>query len=320
MTKAVSRGKNSGVLAQVAALANVSSGTVSRVFNNSDLIPAETCMRVMDAARALKFRPRVGVRNRQIALITEPPCKTQMGGYVNSLTQYICFALSRANAEITMITEDHIDNLSAHWFDGVIGIAWEDKTIEKLKSLRNIPVVWTSDEHDGHFHSIGFDQYEIGRMAGDYLWSKGHRKVAVIHETDASGIKRASGLYQCYDRPGAAVLQIANSTAVHLAVKQVIDAGCTAIWVTGEDMKVLEINWLIQELAGKRVPEDISILGFENPGISEFQRPSLSTIYCPLHEIGEQAAAMILQSPPAALTKVMLPARLIERNSVIDIN
>ena len=320
MKKTVSRAKSSGVLAEVAALANVSSGTVSRVFNNSDLIPAETCMRVLDAARELKFRPRIGIRNRQIALITEPPYKTLMGGYVNSLTQYICFALSRANAEITMITEDHIDNLSAHWFDGVIGIAWEEKTIEKLKNLRNIPVVWTSDDHQDHFHCICFDQQEIGRVAGNHLRSKGHRKVAVIHETDYSGLQRVAGLTEVYSQPGGSVHQIANSMPLHLAVKQIIDSGCTAVWVTGEDMKVLEINWLIQELAGKRIPEDISLLGFENPGISEFQRPSLSTIHCPLQEIGELAVQMILRDDLTRLTKVTLPARLIERNSVIDIN
>ena len=94
----------SGVLAQVAHRAKVSAGTVSRVFNNSSLIPSETRCRVLSAARELGFRPRVGVRSKQIALVTEPPHKTVMGGYVNTLTQHICFALSRADAGITMIS------------------------------------------------------------------------------------------------------------------------------------------------------------------------------------------------------------------------
>ena len=142
---AVSRTRNtngtSGVLAQVALRARVSTGTVSRVFNNSALIPSETRSRVLSAARELGFRPRVGVRNKQIALVTEPPYKTVMGGYVNTLTQHICYALSRLDAGITMITEDRIDNLTDCWFDGVIGIAWEDRTIDILKQLHNIPYV-----------------------------------------------------------------------------------------------------------------------------------------------------------------------------------
>jgi len=312
--------KSSGVLAQVAALANVSSGTVSRVFNNSSLIPAETCIRVLDAARELGFRPRVGVRNRQIAIITEPPQHTAMGGYVNSLTQYICFALSRANVEITMITEDRIDNLVAHWFDGVIGIAWQERTIELLKGLRNVPVVWTSDNHAEHFHSVYFNARQAGKLAGEYLWRKGHRRLAVIHESDYSGMQRIAGVEDVFNRPGAFVLKVVNTMPLHLAVKQLIDAGCTAVWVTGEDMKVLEVNWLIQELAGKRIPEEISLLGFENPGISEFQRPSLSAIYCPLQQLAEKSVELILGEKHDQLQQIELAVKLIERNSVADIN
>ena len=90
VAKSKGSGSSNGVLAQVAFRARVSTGTVSRVFNNSSLIPSETRSRVLSAARELGFRPRVGVRNKQIALVTEPPHKTVMGGYVNTLTQHIC--------------------------------------------------------------------------------------------------------------------------------------------------------------------------------------------------------------------------------------
>ena len=121
-TKSRASGTTS-VLAQVAKKACVSSGTVSRVFNNSELIPDGTRSRVLSAARELGFRPRVGVRTPQIALITEPPHKTVMGGYVNTMTQYICHALSRSDATVRMITEDRIDNLVNSWFDGIIGVS-----------------------------------------------------------------------------------------------------------------------------------------------------------------------------------------------------
>ena len=138
-----SRNKTSStaILEQVARKARVSTGTVSRVFNNSSLAPSATRSRVLAAARELGFRPRVGVRNKQIALVTEPPHKTLMGGYVNTMTQYICFALSHADAGITMITEDRIASLEDCWFDGIIGIAWEEETIRILKSIRNLPIV-----------------------------------------------------------------------------------------------------------------------------------------------------------------------------------
>ncbi len=305
-------------LDQVARLARVSTGTVSRVFNNSPLIPADTRTRVLAAARDLNFRPRVGMRKKQVALITEPPWKTRMGGYVNTMTQYICFSLSRADAVISMITEDSLAHLDGGWFDGIIGIAWEEKTVELLRSVKNVPIVWLSDNYADAFHTVYLDCRATGRMAGEYLYRMGHRRIAVIHETDYSGCGRAQGVEEVL-RAAAEETQfigIPNTEALYQAVRQLLDAGCTAVWVTGEDMKVLEVNWLLQELAGKRVPEEISLMGFENPGISEFQRPALTTLASPLREIAEKAVEIVLQDGHPALQKVEMSVRLIERSSV----
>ena len=189
-TRVKNSASTSGVLAQVASRARVSTGTVSRVFNNSSLIPSETRSRVLSAARELGFRPRVGVRSKQIAIVTEPPHRTVMGGYVNTLTQHICYALSRVDAGITMITEDRIGNLADCWFDGVIGIAWEDRTIEILKKIHNIPMVWFSDNQSSWCHTVFTNCYENGKLAGQYLLGKGHRRIAVIHDPDYTGCGR----------------------------------------------------------------------------------------------------------------------------------
>ncbi len=308
-----------GVLAQVAARARVSTGTVSRVFNNSAQIPPETRSRVLMAARELGFRPRVGIRNKQIALVTEAPHKTVMGGYVNTLTQYLCYALSRANAGITMITEDRIGDLSHCWFDGVIGIAWEEATFSILKKLHNTPVVWFSDDQSEWCHTIYQDSRKTGRLAASCFLGKGHRKLAVIHDLDYTGRGWIEGMRQAMEEAGADpkdLLALPSSGQLSQAVKKIIDAGCTAVWVPGEDMKALEMNWLIQELAGKRIPEDISLLGAENAHISEFQRPSLSTIALPLREMAEKAAEIIMREESGPLERIEMPVRLIERNSV----
>ncbi|WP_419646805.1 LacI family DNA-binding transcriptional regulator [Victivallis vadensis] len=321
-TKVKNNGSSAGILAQVATRAQVSQGTVSRVFNNSELIPPKTRVRVLSAARELGFRPRVGVRNKQIALVTEPPQNTVMGGYVNTLTQYICFALSRCNAGVTMITEDRISALAESWFDGVIGIAWQEETIELLKEL-NLPVVWFCDDQAGRFHTVYSDACETGRFVGNYLIGKGHRKIAVIHQMDYTGCNRLAGVRQAMREAGIdperMLLDLTDAGSLHLAVKQLIDAGCTAVWVPGEDMNAIKVGWLIQELAGKRIPEDISLLGSENPGISEFQRPALSTVAAPLREMAELAVEIVMKDEHAAPQKIEMPVRLIERNSVANL-
>ena len=263
------------------------------------------------------------MRSKQIAIVTEPPHRTVMGGYVNTLTQHICYALSRVDAGITMITEDRIGNLADCWFDGVIGIAWEDRTIEILKKIHNIPMVWFSDNQSSWCHTVFTNCYENGKLAGQYLLGKGHRRIAVIHDPDYTGCGRAEGIRIAIREGGfeqdGFLLALSSSEPLHLSVKRLIDNGCTAVWVPGEDMRALEVNWLLQELSGKRVPEDISLLGSENPGISEFQRPSLSTISIPLHDMAEIAVDLVMEGECKILRKVEIPAKLIERNSVMSL-
>ena len=170
---------------------------------------------------------------------------------------------------------------------------------------------------------VGSHLMETGMTAANYLYRKGHRRIAVIHDPDYTGCGRAEGIRIAIREGGfeqdGFLLALSSSEPLHLSVKRLIDNGCTAVWVPGEDMRALEVNWLLQELSGKRVPEDISLLGSENPGISEFQRPSLSTISIPLHDMAEIAVDLVMEGECNILRKVEIPAKLIERNSVMSL-
>lgn len=307
-------------LSRVAGLARVSQGTVSRVFNNSSLVPQETRQRVMNAARELGFRPRIGVRRKQIALVSDAPVNSIMGGYVNSVMQYISYGLAMADAGISVITEDRLQSLQESWFDGVIGIAWGERTVDMLREIRNIPIVWLSENYASSFNVVYSDGMKTGGMVGEYLHQKGHERVAVIHDPDFTGEKRAAGVQQIYDAQGGTVLAIPGDVPLHLGVKQALDSGCTALWVTGVDMKVVEVSWLIQELAGRKIPEEISLVGFENPGVSEFLRPSLTTVVSPLAEIAAKAVEVVLDDSASSNNQRWEFAEtLIERQSVRDL-
>ena len=65
------------------------------------------------------------------------------------------------------------------------------------------------------------------------------------------------------------------------------------------------------------MPEDISLMAFENPGVSEFQRPSFTTIASPLRETAEKAVELVLADELDSLQKIELTDTLIERNSVM---
>lgn len=310
------------VLSQIAVQANVSLGTVSRAFNNSNQIPSETRSRIFSVARRLGFRPRVGIRNKQIALVTELPQNTVMGGSISSLTLHICFALSRNQIGVTMITKECIDKLFEYWFDGVIEIIRLNEHMNDLENL-NLPVIRLYDDQSDRHHTVFTNNYDTGLQAGRYLIGKGHRKIAVIQEMDDSGQKRFEGIgvamKEAEINTEKALLNLSGAESLHLAAKQLIDANCTAVWVPSEELNALKVNWLIQELAGRKVPEEISLLGSETPGISEFMRPALTTFAQPLREMAEKAVEIVINEHLSVPRKINFPIKLIERNSVFNL-
>lgn len=309
--------------AKLAEKADVSVGTISRVFNNSSLVPAHTRSKVLACARELGFRPRIGVRNKQIALVTEQPHEKVIGCYTHSMTQYICFALSRAGAGISLITEDRLNELTECWFDGMIAVTWQQKAIQILKSIHHLPIVCLNGQYAEFFHTVHINPSENGRQAGKYLWEKGHRKLAVIHEHSWCGFQRMEGIRKQIAEygvdPDAHLQSYLNDQPLLMAVKQLLEAGSTAVWVTGEDLRSVEVYWLLTEVFRKRIPDDISILAFDYPQVTEFLCPSQTSMCSPLQEMAEKAVELVLRDDPGTPELVEYESRLIERGSVADL-
>jgi DNA-binding LacI/PurR family transcriptional regulator len=90
----------------------------------------------------------------------------------------------------------------------------------------------------------------------------------------------------------------------------------TAIFCVSDTLAIGALSAL-REL-GKRVPEDVAVMGFDDIALSAHVAPGLSTVAQPMRELGETAARMLLQrlaQPALALTGVLLPHRLVVRGS-----
>lgn len=325
--------KNASLTA-IAKKANVSTGTVSRVFSNSNLVKEKTREKVLKIARSMGCRPKTSTSSKKlhIALITEPPSKTVMGGYVSTLTQNICFSLSLANAEISLITEDNLNNINDMWFDGVIAIAWFPETIERLKKINNMPVVWINrNDLCADFNIVRTDHYQTGKLVGDYLTGKGHKKIAVYMNADqqqeSANMERNRGITQAVEEAGLDtdndLLFNTNGLSLQLFISKLLSEQYTSLWLVSEDMVSIEALWLIQDLVGKKIPDQISVIGMENPGISAFLRPALTTIAQPLAEMAQAAVDIItddaMRGKSSECVNRIFPIKLIERQSVSTI-
>lgn len=307
-------------LTSIAKRAKVSAGTVSRVFNNSPLVNRETKDKVLEIARRMGVRPRVGVRQKNLALITEPPRRTVLGGYVSSLTQHVCFAASQLDASVSMITEDRLDALKSVWFDGVIAVAWFPETVRLLQELESVPVVWLNraDLAD-RFSVVMTDHFESGRQAADYALSRGHRSLAVFYsQNDPAHLLRVEGMRAALAERGedpASLLALEDIYKPQMGIKRLLEAKSDFVWVPSEDMHPLEVMWMLQEVAGREIPREISVLGMENQGVSQYLRPALTTFSQPLADMAAKAVEIALSSSSERRLE-LFPFKLIERQSV----
>lgn len=155
----------------------------------------------------------------------------------------------------------------------------------------------------GNLSSVGIDDTAAGRRAARFLLSRGHRRIAVIGGNRAvSSIsdQRYQGFLQGFADEGLshdeALYQKANYNlgSGYRAMNKLLarDAGFTAVFCMSDIMAVGAMRALTD--AGLRVPQDISVLGFDGIELGQYVVPRLATVSQPQQEIADQSVALLL--------------------------
>ena len=155
----------------------------------------------------------------------------------------------------------------------------------------------------GNLSSVGIDDTAAGRRAARFLLSRGHRRIAVIGGNRAvSSIsdQRYQGFLQGFADEGLshdeALYQKANYNlgSGYRAMNKLLarDAGFTAVFCMSDIMAVGAMRALTD--AGLRVPQDISVLGFDGIELGQYAVPRLATVSQPQQEIADQSVALLL--------------------------
>lgn len=325
MSEEITTRKRRHAIYDVSRIAGVSIGTVSRALSGNGSVSVRSREKVLSVARSLGYQPMTGVRQKQIALITEPPHRTVMGGFTACLTHYIVFELAKRRFSISLITEDEIDVVSRRLFDGIVAVAWWPKTAEILQGIDNTPIVWINrmDLKD-KFNVVASDHYEAGQIVADYFIDHGHRRLGMLTGVRNWGaIARVDGLRETMQKRDVELdprlIVYRGDSPLYAALVKLLDRGMEALWMPEENMDSLEVLSILQDVLKLRVPEDISIISGELPSVAQFTRPQLTTISQPLQMMAEQAVELVvsLRDCPAGNPKtVLLPSRIIERDSV----
>lgn len=317
--------KKRATIYDLAQLAGVSPGTVSRVLNNRDRVKASTRERVLKAAQELDLKPQSSVRMKQVAIITEPEYTDRVYGYAASLTAHLSFELSRRNVGVLLPT-DPIEQLPGYFLDGVIAVTYCEQTESMLRELEDrIPVVYI-DKFDGppKMHSIRSDHYRAGYLAAEYLIKRGRKRLGLVSAESPAEEERLRGFSDAIREGGIEMdehLIIRHNPAMstYSIVARMVRCEADALFVPGTSFQVVEFVHILSYIMGKKIPADISIIGGENEGVSELLIPPLTTIREPLKEMSEAAVKRVLDLTDGKRIQeyvATLPVELLIRDSV----
>ena len=329
----------------VATQAGVSAATVSRVLNKPDLVDAVTKQRVRDAMEELDFRPNALARGLSIE-------KTESLGLVIPGINDLFFTelyrgiepISRENGmKLLLVDSQHSRARALEGFrflkqHQVGGIIFSSKSVDEdydpVLERIGIPVALALTEGIGKTALPAFRVDDVKAVFDvvSYLVSRGHRRIGFIAgETsdDMTGKLRHRGYVAGlahYDIPYRAEFIESGDyrfdggyTAMRKLLLRQSENRLTAICASSDEMAIGVMRCLYDN--GLRVPEDISVVGFDDLSISRMVIPALTTVAQPFAEIGAQVVRCVLDMihsngayQPSGT--YYLPHKLVERETV----
>lgn len=323
-------------LEEVARRAKVSAATVSRVLNNVDVVKSSTRARVMKAVAELKYHPNLhartlaGGRSRTLGIVVS----NMENPFFFDVFKSVERNALEAGYEVVAANTDYrpqrlvasIRLMIGRRLDGLAVIVSEmDDELKDLLASQNMPVVFYDVGIPGERVTNIRVLYRLGiETLVDYLHGLGHTRMAFIgHHVELGPLdeRRKSFLEAvCKYSPHLEVATEADTDGPEggrKAARQLMDSGFqpTAI-ICVNDFTALGVLKELRE-RGVRVPEDISVTGFDDIKLSEFSFPTLTTAHIPREQIGDAVFASLTRPPgsESGAREVLFHPELVVRNS-----
>ncbi len=318
---------------------NVSHTTVSRSLNDSPLISQETKERVKELAKAYGYTPNVNARSLVLAksynlglFFSTLQAGTTANFFLEAVRGVNKIVKGQYNLAVEAIDDlKSYDGINKRSFDGVMLMSQsphDDAFIAHI--LREqIPLVVLNREIQGQkVSSVLADDLVGAYNATRYIVQQGHTAVAVIEGKAEfrTTLKRKQGYLDALSEAGIAYR---NDYAVsgnydvesgYTAMKKILNLADrpTAVFCFNDDMAVGAMKALNEN--GLTVPQDMSIVGYDDNGFTAYLSPALTTVKRPIELLGSEGAKMILKKMETgdgeAPEKIMLKTELIVRESV----
>lgn len=328
----------------VAKKANVSVATVSRILNNDTTLSTspETKQRVLNAANELNY-----IKKKKV--ISSPNCTIGILQWFSAVQEmedqyYLmmrhgiedCCAQNKINIIRKFKTDmDYLEALSE--VDGLLCLGkFSKQEIQELKNITDNIVFLDMPVEDADITSITLDFKQAVTCALDYLNNLGHKKIGFLGgietiEDNSSLPDERLGIFKEYCEANSIEykeyigMTEFNISSAHNAMCDMIDKGNlpTAIFAASDPIAIGAMRALQDR--GYRVPEDISIIGFDNTEISNYTNPPLTTMSAPVYAMGMYGVSIVYnmvtsgqKSIPSPM-RIKLPCKIEIRNSCKEV-
>lgn len=295
-------------IAEVAARAGVSTATVSRVLSGSAAARPATRDRVLAAARELDYRPSAIARalkrreTRTLGLLVTDvgnPFYPQVVAAVEAAAHELGYGIVLANGGNDVTRElQHLELLAERRVDGLI-VASAHVTGDHLGRVERarLPVVLVNaDVPTAGVASVSTDHRLGARLATAHLVELGHRRIGHISAptSHAAAQARLEGVRDetPSTNPPVVVEGNADIAGGAAAVAPMLEAGVTAI-VAYNDLTAIGVLRALRA-AGSRVPEQVSVVGFDDIEMAAWTDPPLTTVRQPIADLGRWAVERLV--------------------------
>ena len=326
----------------VAALAGVSTSTVSRVCNNNPAISKETADRVRKAMAELGYEvssqePAIQQPIRMIGIVLPPSDKDayENNFFLKAIRGISQVCNQRQTASTIITGEDYSEllrsvktlHLSGRIDGFILLYSRKNDVINDYLCDQGIPYVIVGKPQDasGTTLCIDNDNLMAGRDAADYLYALGHRRIGFLGKSKnhlyaadrQAGWQLSLILHGLTPRPEYCI-EMDHVSSDDTPLQQLLrrEDRPTAFMVS-DDLLGLTLERACAKV-GLSIPEDISIIAFNNSLYSQLASPQLTSVDINSYQLGQEAASQIigyLDNPNLRTTRIIVPHRIVERSS-----
>jgi len=323
----------------VAKQAKVSTATVSRIINGLSGYTEETRQTVVNVIREMGYKPNAiarGLVNKRTHTmgVLLPNISSRLATVllkgIENRAHHLDYSVVICNTENDgKRTMEYLDVLSEKQVDGIIITSeWlKDAYGEALLAMK-IPVVLVlTVSYRFPIPYIKVDDKQAAYQATKYLIDKGHKEIGIIsgpQEDKLAGLPRIEGYKQALADYRLTISEdrIAYGDFTYKSGRRGIEEvferspDITAVFVASDEMALGVLSYAYKK--GIKIPDDLSVIGYDDTQDAEMAIPPLTTVHQPIYEMGERAVEMLFGAK-GTVESVIMPHHIVERNSVAEV-